>query len=320
MATFIIELIGVILIYLIFKSNPPEGDGSLFSAVFHSVSAFCNAGFSLFSTSFEEYKGCIGMNAVITSLIIIGGFGFVVIADIWRYIKLPLKDKLKSVPHFSLQTKVVVSTSFILIIIGAVILLLIEENSFFKDLPFGTKLLAAYFQSVTARTAGFNTVAISKLHIASLWIIIVLMFIGASPGSTGGGIKTTTFASLFALLKSRIKGRREVNLFNREIPAGVLNGAMLVSVLALFVVFMGTLILTITEAGTFDVILFEVMSAFGTVGLSCGITPELSTVGKLVISIIMLVGRIGPLTLIFAIPRKREERKFRYTEERVMIG
>ncbi|MBN1755267.1 Trk family potassium uptake protein [bacterium] len=319
-ATVLIEMTGAILIYLVFKGTPPAGEGGLYSSIFHSVSAFCNAGFSLFSTSFIEYQSHLGMNLIITGLIILGGFGFVVIADIWRYITSPFKDKFRRLPHFSLQTRVVFSTSLILIALGTVIIFTIDYNHHLANLPLGTKLLASYFQSVTSRTAGFNTLDIARVHIGTLWILVILMFIGASPGSTGGGIKTTSFATLFALIKSKIKGIGEVNLFNRRIPLDVIHGAIMVTVLGFSVFFTGALILSITESAAFEHILFEVMSAFGTVGLSCGITSSLSTIGKLVITVIMLVGRIGPLTLIFAIPSKRSEGKFRYTEERVMIG
>jgi trk system potassium uptake protein TrkH len=209
----------------------------------------------------------------------------------------------------------------ILIGIGAISFFLIENANTLKGIPWNGKIFISLFQVITPRTAGFNTIDINALNQATILLLICLMFIGASPGSTGGGVKTTTIGVIFFFLKSKITGRESVNLFYRTLPIEIVIKAFTVVSLAFGIIFISTLALFIIESSfPFESILFEVFSAFGTVGLSLGITPHLSTLGKVIIIITMYVGRIGPLTLLFALGRERAKGKFEYIEEKVMIG
>ncbi|MFP4459160.1 MAG: TrkH family potassium uptake protein [Candidatus Zixiibacteriota bacterium] len=322
LVTFIFEAIGAILIYLSIAGHIAHGNDIFFS-IFHSISAFCNAGFSTIDENLEPLQFNMNINLIIMGLIIFGGLGFFVVFDILKFIKnLPKEYNLKK-NKFSLQTKTVVMTSLFLIVIGAVVIFAQDGGGNFLGRTFGEKVVGAFFHSVTTRTAGFNTIPISSFAPASIFFMIILMFIGASPGSTGGGIKTTTFASLYALLRARIMGKNDVPLFNRSLPMDVIRDAGLIVVLAIAVVLIGTTVLLITENGSdFDFLhlLFEEVSAFGTVGLSCGITNQLSAAGKLVIIITMFVGRIGPLTFLLAMSGRRIKKREHNLEEKIMIG
>jgi trk system potassium uptake protein TrkH len=204
-----------------------------------------------------------------------------------------------------------------------------EWQNTLTGLPIGTKLLTSFFQAVTARTAGFNTLFTDKLNNATLFLLIMLMFIGASPGSTGGGIKTSTFGVLIALMLARLRGRRNVELFHRTISLTIVSRAVSVAALALITVAVITMILSITEGGLvssqlergrFLELLFETTSAFGTVGLSTGVTSSLTILGKILISITIFVGRVGPLTLALVIGQRAVRRTYEYPEENVMVG
>jgi len=308
--TFIIEAAGALLLYSQFLPRYGAGVSSLYFAIFHSVSAFCNAGFSLFSDSFMSYRGNLGVNLIMSSLIILGGLGFMVITNLLRWVYVRLKGEKRSL---SLQSKLVLLVSGILIATGLSLILL---GGTMENLSFKEKVLGAYFQSVTARTAGFNTLNISGLSVSSAFLLIVLMFIGASPGSTGGGVKTSTFAALIFTIKSMAQGKNRVEVFRRTIPRLIVYQALCVVILALGWIAISTFILALTENASFINILFEDLSAFGTVGLSRGLTP----MGRVVIILTMLVGRIGPLTLALAIGGRRISELYEYPEERIMIG
>lgn len=312
--TFIIEAAGALLLYSQFLPRYGAGVSGLYFAIFHSVSAFCNAGFSLFSDSFMSYRGNLGVNLIMSSLIILGGLGFMVITNLLRWVYARLKGEKRSL---SLQSKLVLLVSGILIATGLSLILL---GGTMENLSFKEKVLGAYFQSVTARTAGFNTLNISGLSVSSAFLLIVLMFIGASPGSTGGGVKTSTFATLIFTIKSMAQGKNRVEVFRRTIPRLIVYQALCVVILALGWIAISTFILALTENASFINILFEDLSAFGTVGLSRGLTPNLTPVGRVVIILTMLVGRIGPLTLALAIGGRRISELYEYPEERIMIG
>ncbi|MGI5920057.1 MAG: TrkH family potassium uptake protein, partial [Christensenellales bacterium] len=278
--------------------------------------AYCNAGFSLFSDNLANYCGDIAVNLVITSLIIIGGIGITVVIDL-RNCLTNRKRKL------SLHSKMALLITAVLLIIGTISIFVFEFNNpkSMAGFPLPSKILGAYFQSVTARTAGFNTLPIGAFNQITLFFIMIIMFIGASPGSTGGGIKTTTFGVIMVLVRSIIKGKKEVEVFRRGIPQNTIFKALTILIISLGVVLMGTMILLISEPFSLMEILFEEVSAFGTVGLSTGITPYLSSVGKLVIVSTMFLGRLGPLTLAFALTeRLRQKSQVRYPEEKITVG
>ncbi|MDP8216297.1 MAG: potassium transporter TrkG [Candidatus Kaelpia imicola] len=308
--TILIELLGACL----FKLFLP-GIG-VFSALFHSTSAFCNAGFSLFETSFQKFRSSESINILMTTLIIAGGLGFLVLFDLACWAKGKI---LKRESRLTLHSKIVIAVSLILILTGISFLFIAEGDHLFSEYSFSEKCFASYFQSVTARTAGFNTVEIGSLQKSSKLMLGALMFIGASPGSTGGGIKTVTFALIVLGLIALLRGSAQIRIAKRAISMQVFEKAIVIFVLSVVWIFFATTILSITESRSFLDVLFEVVSAFGTVGLSCGITAGLTTVGKLIIILTMFFGRIGPMTLAIALARC-EEVDFKLPEENVMVG
>ncbi|MBU0478072.1 TrkH family potassium uptake protein [bacterium] len=315
--TFTIEIIGSISLYLFWIGDFISIKKTLYFSVFHAISAFCNAGFSLFQNSFANYSKSSAFNLIITSLIILGGLGFIVITDIIKVINLKLRKKPA---RLKVHTKLVLITSIILIISGTLILFLIENRNLLCSYSIKEKLMISYFQSITARTAGFNTINVCGLANASCLVLMIFMFIGASPGSTGGGIKTSTLGIAVVSLRSFIQGQQRVEIFGRSLPKHSLNKVFgIIFVSAIFITTC-IVILLLTERASFMDILFEEISAFGTVGLSRGITPNLTTSGKLVITITMLTGRIGPLAIALALTRKRRKAIYAYPEEEVIIG
>lgn len=315
--TLIIELVGTFLLFFRFLKDY-SWPKALYYSFFHAVSAFCNAGFSLFSDSFVSYKEDFLVNITLISLIILGGLGFLVLHE-GKIFFMSLAKRKRI--HLSLHTKLVLSLTSILIVFSFIIFLLIEANLTFETETAKGKILASLFQVVTPRTAGFNTINLSFLSSAAVFLLILLMFIGASPGSTGGGIKTSTTGVIYAFLKSRITARESVSIYHRTLPPPLVTRAFTLISLGLTVIFLSSFILFLSEPGAhMKEVLFEVFSAFSTVGLSLGITPKLSALGKLVIVLTMYVGRMGPLTLLYAFSRLRALGRFEYVEESVMIG
>ncbi len=313
--TIAIELAGAFILFFRFYAEGKGISWSAYNALFHSISAFCNAGFSLFSNNLEVYRGDIIVNLVITTLIILGGIGFPVLVNLQSYF---LKRQHRR--HLGLQTRVVVAVSLFLIIAGTVLIFVSEVSGQLQNLPWHEKLLTSYFQSVTTRTAGFNTINMEALSNGTLFIMVILMFIGASPGSTGGGIKTTTAAILFSTARGWLSGKDVPELFERTIPQDAVQKSFALLFIAQIAVAVIAFMLFIIEKSPFINILFEVVSAFGTVGLSTGLTPHLSDAGKLLISLMMYMGRIGPLTLALLVGQKVVKRYYYYPEEKVMIG
>lgn len=294
---------------------------ALWYGVFHSVSAFNNAGFDLFSISMIGYREDPTVSLSIPLLIILGGLGFVTLTDIHQW----LRGRLRGQRHeLSVQTRMVLVVSGVLILLGTLFVLVWEHDNpetLGPLTPHG-KLLAAFFQGTVPRTAGFNSVPIGSLRDATLFFMIMLMFVGASPGGTGGGVKTTTFGVVALAVWSTIRGRSDVELFGRRLGRQVVDRSLAIVASALFLITTVILILAGRERAPLLPIMFEVFSAFGTVGLSTGLTPHLSLAGKLIIAATMFAGRVGPLTLAVALARiqGRGERPFRYPEERVMVG
>jgi trk system potassium uptake protein TrkH len=321
--TFVIEGLGSILLFLRFFPGKTFSQ-ALYISVFHSVSAFCNAGFSLFTENFAAYRNDWMMNLVMCTLIISGGIGFVVISELKN--QYPFNRRRWTC--LSLHTKMALCTTAILLISSTLLILFMEWSNTLAPLRIHNRILAAFFQAVTARTAGFNTLVISDMASETLFILLMLMFIGACPGSCGGGIKTTTFASLTLLGVAGLRGRRRPQLFHRTIAEESIGKAIGLVMVSAVVVLLGTIALLTAEFGEFPQylvhgkfleLIFEVVSAFGTVGLSTGITGELSSAGKLIITIVMFVGRLGPLVVVVAISR-RESADYYYAEENIIIG
>ncbi|WP_423243540.1 TrkH family potassium uptake protein [Anaerophilus nitritogenes] len=315
--TFIIESIGAIL--LSFKFIPRFGwIKGIAYGIFHAISAFCNAGFDLIGnfSSLTGYVDDILVNFVICTLIIGGGLGYTVILEMITK---------KRFSRFSLHSKMVLSSTIILIVVGVVAIFLLEYNNpdTLKNLSFKGKFISSMFQSVSPRTAGFNTLPIDKMTMASIFFIILLMFIGGSPAGTAGGIKTTTAGVLILTIISVIKGKDDTEIFNRRIAKELINRALAVIGIAMMIVIIMTILLSITEVGfEFIEILFEVVSAFGTVGLSMGITSKLTHIGKILIAVTMFAGRVGPLTIAVALAKKQKKEKacIRYPEDKVIVG
>jgi trk system potassium uptake protein TrkH len=306
-----------------------------FCSIFHSISAFCNAGFSLFSKSFIHYNRSWTIYAVICPLIVLGGLGFSVLynlvnisADrIKRFFKRSFNKQyrisMEAPRRMRLQTKIVLSVSACLILLGMLAMLLFEHHTERGGNPQTIGVLDALFQSVTARTAGFNTVNIAQLSASSKLILILLMFVGGSPGSTAGGIKTVTLAVIAMTVIAALRKREEVEMFGRSIRIAVVGRAITVTMLFVVVLFGAALALSITEkANDFALsdILFETGSALGTVGLTTGITPSLTTAGKLIIIAVMLIGRLGPLTLLAALTFNLKPAHYSYPDEPIIVG
>ncbi|MGE6257404.1 TrkH family potassium uptake protein [Heyndrickxia sporothermodurans] len=313
--TFISEGIGAILLSLRFAFDMPISK-AIYFGIFHSISNFNNAGFDLMGgfTSLTKYVDDPVIVLVICSLIILGGIGFFVVNDFLEY---------KSVRKFSLHSKIVLCTTGALVFFGTLFIFLLEYHNpkTLQPLSGSGKILASLFQSVAARTDGANTINIADLTDSTIFLIIILMFIGASPGSTGGGIKTTTFVTLLGAVWSQIKGREDVVFFRQRLVPTVIYKALTVALTGFFVVILVTMILSITEReNNFQAILFEATSAFGTVGLSMGLTSKLTIVGKMIISLTMFIGRLGPLTIAIALAHRQIKEPYRYSKGRIMIG
>jgi trk system potassium uptake protein len=321
LSTFLYESAGTLLLWARFSQDFPWAD-ALYKAVFHAVSAFNNAGFSLFSDSFESYQGDPIVNLTVMGLIVAGGIGFIVHYDL--HMRVFGKQR-----RLSVHTKVVLVATGVLIAGGALLFFVFENDRILKDLPWQNRVLASLFQSITPRTAGFNTVDIGMLANETILLMIALMFIGASPGSTGGGVKTTSASLLFLIMWSRLKGREDVNIFNRTIPRELLQRTIsIILASSLSVCFIVSVLLLSADhsgpsAGSrhlFVEYIFETVSAFGTVGLSMNLTPGLNTPQKLGIILMMFAGRVGPLTLAFSLARMASKKSFTYAEEGVMVG
>jgi len=320
-STIIIESLGIIVLFIRFSQEFTSGTACYY-AIYHAVSAFNNCGYSLFSDSLIRYQGDWIINLTIMTLIVIGGIGFVVQLEVVSRFR-DRKNKL------SIHSKIVIYTTLILIFSGALLFYFFERNHVIKDIPLQSQILVSFFQSITPRTAGFNTVDIGNLQNETILITIILMFIGASPGSTGGGIKTTSAILLLLLIWNRWKGFEEVNVFNRTIPKEQITKTISIIFAAALSICLVTSILLLAGGGNlppqqsrhlFVAYLFETVSAFGTVGLSMGITPNMNDIQKLAIIIMMFAGRVGPLTLAFSLALRSAKKGITYAEETVMVG
>ncbi len=310
LTTLVVELAGAATMYFQFPADQLAFGDRVFNAVFHSISAFCNAGFSLYPNSLEGSMGNWWLGLTVMVLVFVGGLGFVVHEDILRILRNRVRGtRRRGRLRLRLQTRLVLTASFALIVGGAIV---------FAAAGLGP--MDALFQSVTTRTAGFNTVSQGDLPEVALFVSMLLMFVGGAPGSTAGGIKVTTMVVLGATVWGMLRGRAETDIGKRAMPPETVREAFVVSSLSVFAVAICFVLLLALESAPFDQLLFETVSAFGTVGLSMGVTSELGGVSKVIVSVLMLFGRVGPLTIALAVTERIRQRAYAYPVERVMVG
>jgi len=336
-ATVVIEAAGAIALLNMWQKTgplPAHISSKWFCSIFHSISAFCNAGLGLFSDSLMRYRIYHPVYSVICPLIVLGGLGFGVLENICDVFFDKIKRFLISLftkrslqnsqpKRLQLQTKIVLTVTAILIVTGAVILMIFQANTIGHEDRDNLTVGDAFFQSITARTAGFNTIDINALSAPDKMILIILMFIGGSPGGTAGGIKTITLAIIIMACYATVRKRSEVEIFRRSIHASMVYRAMTVTIFFAAILLVSTFALAVAERhNSFETsaVMFETASALGTVGLSCGITPSLTTAGKLIIIITMLIGRLGPLTLLAVLTFNIKPARYNYPTEPVVVG
>ena len=336
-ATVVIEAAGAIALLNMWQKTgplPAHISSKWFCSIFHSISAFCNAGLGLFSDSLMRYRIYHPVYSVICPLIVLGGLGFGVLENICDVFFDKIKRFLISLftkrslqnsqpKRLQLQTKIVLTVTAILIVTGAVTLMIFQANTIGHEDRDNLTVGDAFFQSITARTAGFNTIDINALSAPDKMILIILMFIGGSPGGTAGGIKTITLAIIIMACYATVRKRSEVEIFRRSIHASMVYRAMTVTMFFAAILLVSTFALAVAERhNSFETsaVMFETASALGTVGLSCGITPSLTTAGKLIIIITMLIGRLGPLTLLAVLTFNIKPARYNYPTEPVVVG
>ncbi|MBX7158013.1 MAG: potassium transporter KtrB [Verrucomicrobiae bacterium] len=307
--TLIIEIIGTWGLYFIFvKEDVPQ---ALWEAIFHSVSAFCTAGFSLFNTSLEAYRNHVGLNCLIIVLSYLGAIGFIVMSDVWTSLKYRKT-------HITLTSKIILMSTLWISVIGTLLLFFDESST--RSLPFFQRAMTAFFQTMTASTTvGFNTIPIGALTASSLFLLTLIMIIGASPAGTGGGLKTTTFTALWAVMASTFRQQEKITFFKKQIPRARIFSAIASLMFYLFTFIAGVYALTLTEKLPLPDLAFEAASALGTVGLSRGITGNLTNLGKIIITALMFLGRIGPISIGMALFTTREKISDFATEEDIAI-
>ncbi len=321
--TFAIETVGAFCLIAFGKGHFP-----FFSAVFHSISAFCNAGFSLNSDNLMKFKGNFGVNITIMLLIILGGLGFSVLEEGSSYIFSKITQK-KNVFKLSRHFSIVIKTTVFLILAGWIFIYVADYVNLKKAMPETEDLMASLFQSVTCRTAGFNTLNIAGMTNSSLLFMILLMFIGGAPGSCAGGIKVTTFRVLWAFIIDTIRGRDQVCIGKYAVDRETINKALTLLFFSVAIILASVLLMSFTEGGdlphfsirgNFLEILFETISAYGTVGLSTGLTVGLSSIGKFILVILMFMGRLGPLVLLSALHSIQKKILYLKPEQSISIG
>ena len=328
--TFIFELTGALLLGIRFIPEYGTKRG-IFYSIFHSISAFCNAGFDIIGTNnFAKYSSDVLVNFTLMALIIIGGLGFTVWSDIFKSITKGIKEKIKPKriwKEFSLHTKIVLTMTIILLLTGTLFIYLFEHKNItvMANDSFGVKILKSAFQATTLRTAGFSTVEQAELTTAGKFISICYMFVGGSPAGTSGGIKTTTLAVLILCIISFILGKNEITVFKKTIPFEIVKRAMVIFSISIFIVIIAIMGLLISEISlqeemyisqiaafrtfTFMDIFYEAVSAFGTVGLSLNVTSGLTTIGKIIVAMLMIIGRLGPITISIALFKRNNKEK-----------
>jgi potassium uptake TrkH family protein len=317
--TLFLETAGAVVLLCATRPEYATPRAAVWTSVFHSISAFCNAGFSLHTTNLERYVANPTVTLTITTLIVLGGLGFPVIMNaLGDRVLAEHPSRCRS--RWGIHSRLVLMMTAILLALGTLGFYLLERDGVLAGRPLGEKLLASYFGSVTARTAGFNTVRTGFLSLPTLFMLTALMFVGGSPGGTAGGVKTSTFGLVLAKINALFRGKSRVELFRRRVPDRVVNESLVVVAAAILIVAAATFVLLVSERAALSDTLFEVVSAFGTVGLSTGLTPLLSPLSKVVLVVVMLTGRIGALTLVLAIGQRQVRQPYDYPEETVLVG
>lgn len=317
--TVFIELIGTLAVFACIQAPENLQLQYLFYALFHAVSSFCNAGISIFEPNFAIYTQTHTYLICITMLLVFfGGIGFLVIYDLYNYTIARIKNQRA---HLSLSTKIILPVTLFLFLFASSMYWILERDNVFRQLSPLMATLQASFLAISTKSSGFLTISPQNLHVATLFFVLIMAFIGSSPGSTGSGIKVTTFAIFLATVITAISGRNSVEIRGRRVPRDQVLKSLAIIALAIAWIIASTFLLLITERGWefFDVF-FEVISAFTTLGVSTGITKHLTIFGKLFIIITMIIGRIGPLTVVIALRRQKHVREYEYPEERVMLG
>ena len=321
--TAVVEIIGAALLFFSWRGHFDTAINCAYVSLFHSISAFCNAGFSLYSDSLVRYQGSISINLIMAGLIVMGGIGFMVIHDLGDVVSWHLFDRKGKSPELSTHSKLALTVTAVLLVVGFVVILLVGSQNGMQDLPWKERVLAALFQSVTPRTAGFNTIpmGVDKIAGATAFLLMALMFIGGSPGSTAGGIKTTTLGVMISSVVATLKGRSRAEMFHHSIRAETVHRVASIVLLSQAAVVGGTFLLLMTEDGAgFLEVIFEAISAFGTVGLSVGLTGELSFWGRLIITTLMFLGRLGPITIALSIAGVEDKAPYTYPNAHIMVG
>lgn len=330
--TLVMEVLGATALFFSWYGDFGSFWTCLYQSVFHAVSAFCNAGFSLDpncragALNLMHYADSTPINLTICLLIILGGIGFVVVRDLLGYFRWWLVKRTGKKPRLSTHTRLVLVVTGVLLVVGFAGVFAMESGGALKGMPLKTKVLASFFQSVTPRTAGFNTIdtGISALAPATAFLLMALMYIGGSPGSTAGGIKTTTLGIMVASIRATLKGRNKAEMFHHSVPEETVHRVASIILLSVAAVAVGVFVLLITEKGAgFQKVAFDAISAFGTVGLSQGLTGPGSAVsagGRLVLTGLMFIGRLGPITLVLSVAEEKERAPYQYPEERILVG
>ena len=309
--TIVVEITGALLLWMLWTPRLGYFEAA-YAAVFHSVSAFCNAGFSLWSDSLSADVEHAGVNLVVAVLIILGGLGYLIVLELSQ----------RKRKRMSLHSRLALSVTGILIVSGAILFYLLEHDNSgtLAALSPAGRVIASVFQSVTTRTAGFNTIDIGSCHPSTQQVLMLFMFVGACPGSTAGGLKVTTVAVLLVATWNYLQGKREMSIWERRLPSERVIQALALLGLMLFFVWLGPVILSCREPFGLGPLLFEAVSAVATVGLSTGITAKLSLFSKLVVCLLMFVGRVGPLTLALALTSGGDRSRIRYVKEDIGLG
>ncbi len=323
--TLVAEALGAVTLYFSWRGSFESFAACLYHSVFHSISAFCNAGFSLNNASLVAYVDSVPVNVIVAGLIVLGGIGFTVVRDVQHWAGWWLLSRRGRRPRLTTHTKLVLSMTALLLVVGFVGLFIIESHGSLAGAPLKTRLLAAMFQSVTPRTAGFNTIETGAgvLAPSTLFLLMILMYIGGSPGSTAGGIKTSTLGIMVASIAATLRGRQKAEMFHHSVPEETVHRVASIILLSVGTLAAGIFLLLITETASFMEVAFDAISAFGTVGLSAGLSgagTDMTAAGKLILTVLMFVGRLGPVTLVLSVAQIRERAVYRYPAEQVMVG
>ena len=321
--TLVAEVIGSVCLFLSWEQNAGFWQRAYIS-IFHAISAFCNAGFSLYNDSLVRYSDSVPVNVIVCTLIVVGGIGFLVVRDLKHYWHWFLFERKGKRPKLSTHSKLVLTVTAVLLVSGALCIFLIESSGKMSEAPLIERVLTSIFQSVTPRTAGFNTVEISAQSMAAstAFLLIVLMFIGGSPGSTAGGIKTSTLGVMISSIIATLKARTKAEMFHHSVQEETVHRVASIILLSAAALMTGIFLLLISEGhqASFLEIAFEATSAFGTVGLSMGLTFDLTEWGKIIITALMFIGRLGPVTLVLSVGAMEDKTPYRYPDGQVWVG